>query len=134
MSIESLNEQSKKLLKALLENFSANYFEINVVSICTSDGFDLHFISKKDSSLEADKVSAIASTLCSLSNASSEQISNSRLELTTIESENGRNIILMKTTFLELDCVICAEASESMSLAELRFITNELSKKIKVLT
>lgn len=133
MSIENLNEQNKELLKALLEEFSSNYFEVNVISVCTSDGFDLHFISKKDTNLEADKVSAIASTLCSLSNASSEQISNSRLELTTIESENGCNILLMKTFFSEIDCVICAEASDKMSLAELRFITNALSKKIKAL-
>ena len=130
MNIKNITEIERESLKRLLEEFSEKYLEAQVVSVCTSDGFDLCFVSKLNDTLEADKVSAISSTLCSLSNAASEQISNSALTITTIESVNGRNILLMKTTFCELECVICVEGTSKMSLAELRFVTNTLSEKV----
>jgi len=125
-----ITSDSKNLLKELLEAFSTKYTEVQVVSVCTSDGFNLRTISDSESDVEPDKLSAIASTLCSISNAAAEQVSKSSLTLTTIESENGRNILLMKTTFSDTDCVICTQATKKMSLAELRFITNTLSKNI----
>ena len=132
MLITDLKEQDKKLLHDLVEELSSDYNEVQIVSVSTSDGFNLSFISKKGT-IEDDKVAAVASTLCSISTAVSEQISNGSLKTITIESDNGRNTLLMKASFFEIDCVACIEATKNMSLAELRFISNNFVKKIKTL-
>jgi predicted regulator of Ras-like GTPase activity (Roadblock/LC7/MglB family) len=132
VNINNLQEEQKIPLNTLVGSFFNDSLEIQLISVCTSDGFDLHFSSRKKETLEADKIAAIASTLCSISNASAEQISNGRFNIATVESEKG-NILFLRTQFLGFECVLCVEGSENMTLGALRFVSQRLAEKIQLL-
>ena len=137
MKITDLNKNQKDQLNVLLNNFFSKYLDIFAVTVCTSDGFDLSSVIEdsiqKTRLLEADKISAMSSTMCSLSAAASNHILDSNLQNTTIEAEDGSNIILLKVSFIELECVIFTAATDKVSLAELRFITKQLAREIEKL-
>ena len=138
MKITDLNKNQKDQLNTLLNNFFSKYLDIFAVTVCTSDGFDLCSVIEgsiqKTRLLEADKISAMSSTMCSLSTAASNHILDSDLQNTTIEAEDGSNVILLKVSFIELECVIFAAATDKVSLAELRFITKQLANGIEKVT
>lgn len=135
MKLKDLTDSQKKSLQSAIDSFFEKYLDVFAITVCTSDGFDLAAVIdegiKSERLLEVDKISAMASTMCSLSTAASNHILGSDLQNTTIEAQNDCNIILVRTTFIDIDCVIFAASSEKVSLAELRFITRNLTKEIQ---
>jgi len=97
MKITDLSKNQKDQLNTLLNDFFSKYLDIFAVTVCTSDGFDLYSVIEssiqKTRLLEADKISAMSSTMCSLSAAASNHILESNLRNTTIEAEDGSNVI-----------------------------------------
>ena len=98
MEITDLKSIDKKPLIQLINAFFESSLDVQLVPTSTSDGFDLYSVSRMRETLEADKVAAIASILCSISNASAEQISNDIFNIATVESEKG-NILFYGHNF-----------------------------------
>lgn len=130
--MKEIADKQKASLHALAMSFFNKTGAIKLISVCTSDGFDLFYASRKARQIEGDKIAAISSTLCSISSASAEKISSGKFKIATIESDIG-NILFLRTEFAGLDCALCIEGSTNMSLGTLRFISQRLAKEIEEL-
>ncbi len=123
---------AKAILFEKMQGFFDDELNIVLVNLCTSDGFSIHSLSRSNDGVEADKVAAIASTLCSISNASAEQISKGMFNIATVESANGA-ILFLRTQFLEVQSVLCVATSAKMSLGEARFHCQRLASEVKAI-
>jgi predicted regulator of Ras-like GTPase activity (Roadblock/LC7/MglB family) len=105
----------------LVKNLYKNNREITLISLCTKDGFNIKsFASKSLPNSEPDKIAAMASSLCALSDSSALNLTNENFNITTIESEGG-NILFMSSRYLDKPCVVTIAGKTSISLAQLRF-------------
>lgn len=116
-------------MKKLFEDNS----EITLVSLCTTDGFPINHVSTNELSEQADKLAAISSTLSALSGSSAIQMQQGQCDITIIEATFG-NILCVKTSYLETQCVLTVVANIKMSLAEARYKTKKMSQEIAEIT
>lgn len=130
--MENITESQKAALEALVTSFFNKTGAIKLISVCTSDGFDLFYASRKARKIEGDKIAAVSSTLCSISSASADKISSGKFKIATIESDIG-NILFLRTKVGDIDCALCVEGSINISLGTLRFISQRLAKEIEEL-
>lgn len=107
--------------------------EFFLVSLCTTDGFSIQTIASKKFSGEADKLAAMSSTIGSLSDSSAKQVLENEFKITIVESEAG-NILFIKTTYLDLQCVLTIASRHQLALATARFKTKEFAKAISKIT
>ena len=107
--------------------------EINFVSLCTKDGFSVKAYSKNDLNIEADKISAISSTICALSGSAAKQLAAEKFSITIIETRTD-NILFVSTQYLSSECVLTLAAKPKMSLANARFCTIRLAEAISKIT
>jgi predicted regulator of Ras-like GTPase activity (Roadblock/LC7/MglB family) len=125
----SLNIQIKsEVSEKIAEVFCKNH-EIMMINLSTTDGFHLEHYTNELVDIEADKIAAIASTLCALSSSSATQIMKQEFNITTIENDTG-NILFVSTKYLDLQCVLTLAAKSEMLLAQARFFTLNLAKII----
>jgi len=104
-------------------------FDISLLSLSSADGFDIHTLSR-NVDIEYDKVSAIASTLCSVSDASAKQIFQEDFNITTVEMNNGL-LLFLKVKLQDSYNVLCLAANNKLSLGEARFYAQQLVKEIE---
>lgn len=123
------DDRVKADVAELLKTTCTNTREIFLVSLCTADGFNIKSIASESLAVEADKVSAIASTICSLSDSAASQIMQIGSQTTTIETSNG-NILFLSAKLLGKDCVLTLAAKSSMQLANARFAVMRLAQGI----
>ena len=121
--------KAKSILHQKMQEFFDKQIEVEIVNLCTSDGFNIYSLSRNNDDIEEDKVAAIASTLCSISNTSAEQISKGAFSVATVESENG-TILFLRTKFIDIQSVLCVATSAKMSLGEARFHCQRLVNEI----
>lgn len=123
------SESSLANLVTLIDaRFHENY-EIDLISLSSTDGFDIHCIKSPDSTIEIDKLAAIASSVYALSNASVKQISDSDLNVITVETKNG-NLLFLKSTFNQKATVLSVSSKSDMPLGETRYIATRLASDI----
>ena len=122
--------KAESILHQKIHDFFDKELEVITINLCTTDGFSTYSLSRSNNDIEEDKVAAIASTLCSISNTSAEQISNGSFNLATVESENG-SILFLRTQFIELQSVLCVATSKKISLGEARFHCQRLASEIE---
>ncbi|RBP51166.1 roadblock/LC7 domain-containing protein [Arenicella xantha] len=113
----------------MLKSVCVNSQEIFLVSLCTADGFNIRSFASETLSVEADKVSAIASTIGSLSDSASRQIMLVESQTTTIETANG-NILFLSCMLVGKPCVLTLAAKSSMQLANARFAVMRLAQAL----
>jgi predicted regulator of Ras-like GTPase activity (Roadblock/LC7/MglB family) len=130
MNTNSLVITPNPQLINLLEDCFNNNIGVALLSISTMDGFNIHTLSRQESVIESDKLAAISSALCSLSDASAEQIVNQNFILATVETGEGK-ILFLKARYLAFSCVVCMASTVAMSLAEARFLARRLADAIK---
>lgn len=112
-----------------IDRFFDDNFNIELVNICTTDGFNIYSIAKDTLDAEEDKIAAVSSTLCSLSYSCAEQMINGCFQATIIETETG-NILIVSLRYLSFSCSLAVATNAKMSLGEARFLVNRLAKSI----
>ncbi|RBP49594.1 roadblock/LC7 domain-containing protein [Arenicella xantha] len=103
--------------------------EIFVVSLCTTDGFSIKSFASKSLAAEADKLAAMSSTICALSDATSNQVLTDQFDVTIVESKSG-NVLFVRTQYLDKPCVLMIAARSEMALANVRYRTIKLAESI----
>ncbi|WP_086929528.1 roadblock/LC7 domain-containing protein [Agarilytica rhodophyticola] len=115
-----------------IKKLAASHSEIQLISLCTVDGFSIKTFAAKTLDIESDKVAAIASSLCSLSNASAKKIIKQEFQMTTVETAGG-HILFISTRYLHLSCVLAIAVKADMMLATARFAIKRLSDDISAI-
>lgn len=128
LKIKFPKEDVKEIFLAELKDKT----DLKLINLSTLDGFLLHQTARSNFSIEADKVSAISSSLCSMSNSATSEFFSDNPGVINIESASGK-IILMEVKLGKKDGVITVCCSDSMSLAEGRFVAKRMKEKIEKL-
>ena len=102
---------------------------VDLVGLCTSDGFDVISLINDKLDVEGDKLAAVASSLYSLSHSCASQLMGKGLMMTTVETNDG-NALFLKVDYLGSPCILSIASSASVSLATLRFIAKRLATTI----
>lgn len=106
--------------------------ELKLLNISTADGFLICQVCKSDLSIEGDKISAISSSLYSISNSAINAIFTESTGTIDIESESGK-LILSQIQIGERVTVLTICCSDKMALAEGRFLAKRLKTNIESL-
>ncbi|WP_018624075.1 roadblock/LC7 domain-containing protein [Kangiella aquimarina] len=122
----------KEEINKLFEGLLNKYFDLKMVSLCTSDGFGILHQSRLDDEVELDRVSAITSSLVSLGNASSKQIIGGNLHSTIVETDNG-NLLIKKLKLAEKELVLSIVTSKKMLLGEANYLITMCAKNIALM-
>ena len=117
-------------LLEFMKELAGSSREIILMSLATADGFNLKTFAAKSLNIEVEKLAAMASSICALSDSSALQLTNSNLKTTTIETKEG-NVLFMKTTYLDNPCVITVVAKADLSLAQARFVLKRFADKVE---
>lgn len=117
----------KPQLSQFITEFCEDNKEVVLVSLCTTDGFPIKYFSTDALSAEADKLSAMSSTISALSDSSASQMNQGQCDITIIEAVYG-NILFVKATYLGQVCVLTVVANIKMSLAAARYKTKKLAQ------
>jgi len=107
--------------------------EVFLVNLCTSDGFSIKSFASKALSGESDKIAAMSSTISALSDSSAKQVLQDQFETTIVETKSG-NILFVRTSYLDLPCVLTVAARTKMTLATARYKTNRLAQLVADIT
>lgn len=124
---------TKEQVLELFEEKLKKDFHIKLLSLNTIDGFNIQQHSQLAKTVESDKVSAICSSLFSLSKAGSMQILNGNLRSTLVETDTG-HLLLRHLLYEEKDCVLAVVTDKKMTLGESNFVLTDCAKKISGLT
>jgi|GEM_PF-2355490 len=119
----------KDELVKLIDNVFVKKSDLKNINLSTSDGFCIYSLSRNTIEIEDDKLAAIASTLCALSEATSDQLIGSSLATIIIETEAG-HALFMSTQYLSHPAILSICVSTKTMLAEARFLTKRLSEQI----
>ncbi len=126
MSTTNVDIDDNAGLLDAIQSLCADHREITLISLCTLDGFSIKSFATKEMGMEADKVAAIASSLCAISNSSSIQFTEEEFDITIIESKGG-NTLFCRTNYRGTDCVVTISARTKLSLAQARFVLRRFS-------
>lgn len=110
----------KPELVNLIKELCSENREITLLSLSTTDGFNIKSFAAKSLDVEADKLAAMSSSLFALSSSSSLQLMKEESTIATIESKGG-NMLFKKAQYLNTPCVVTMVARPDMSLAQARF-------------
>ena len=116
-------------LVAKLNDFYVQNDDVTIVSVSTSDGFEIHQSSVKKFQQSSDMVAAIASTFSSLSNSIAKEIVESPFKAAFIETGEG-NFICVCTQCMQKNMVLTICADGLMSIGVLRAKAKNLAKEI----
>lgn len=125
---------SQRPSRGLVEQIDVLYdsnTDIKLIALCTADGFSIHQASKEFENTP-DKISAITSTLSSVSDSISREIMSAPFSINCIESDHG-NCVSVYTQYRGKNVVLTVSADAAMSLGELRVRTKKLAHKISEL-
>lgn len=116
-----------------LEHLFINFFKQvgygKALNLSTVDGFTVLSQTIDGYELEADKLSAVTSSLASLSNAAAQQLIQSQLLNTTIETDNG-DLIILKTQYHGKSAILCVITDKQLSLGKSRYYSIKLAEAI----
>lgn len=118
----------KELLEGIKELCNNNK-DILLVSLATTDGFAIKSVALKELNAESDKLAAMSSTISSLSDSSAKQVLQDQFDITIVETKSG-NLLFVRTTYLDLPCVLTIATRAGMQLATSRYKTINLAKAI----
>jgi predicted regulator of Ras-like GTPase activity (Roadblock/LC7/MglB family) len=118
-----------KTLKLIFSNFIKQIGFAKAINLSTVDGFTILSHTAANYQIENDKLSAVSSSLISLSNAASKQLINSQLVNTVIETVDGTMIIL-KTKYKNKLCVLCVITDIELNVGKSRYFSIKLAESI----
>ena len=112
-----------------IKDLCENNTDVLLVSLATTDGFSIKSLISKGLDAEADKLAAMSSTISSLSDSSAKQIFNDEFAIAIVETMSG-NMLFVRTSYLDLPCVLTIAARSGMPLGTARFKTKNLAQDI----
>jgi predicted regulator of Ras-like GTPase activity (Roadblock/LC7/MglB family) len=121
-------EVKAELLEGI-KDLCENNRDVFLVSLCTTDGFSIKSFASKALSAESDKLAAMSSTIAALSDSSAKQVLKDQFNITIVETNSG-NMLLVRSEYLGLPCVLTVAARTSMTLATARYKTKKLAEII----
>lgn len=122
----------KETLNNLFEALLSKYFDLQMVSLCTSDGFGVLHKARLQGEVELERISAITSSLVSLGSASSKQIIGGNLHSTIVETDSG-NLLMKKLKLAEKELVLSIVTSKKMLLGEANYVISQCAKTLSKL-
>ena len=120
---------STDAVKELFQQQFDKNFHIKLLSMNTADGFNIQELSRLSNHVETDRISAICSSLFSLSKAGSMQILRGNLKSTLVETDTG-HLLLKHLLYDGKDCVLAIVTDKKMTLGESNFVLSECVRKI----
>ncbi len=120
-------------LKGLIQAIATEANYVNAINLSSIDGFTFHSYFDVNHSFESDKLSAVSSSLLSLSNAATRQLMNTKLVSTVIESTDG-NMIIIKTRYMNKEAVLCFISSSKLIVGKARYFAIKLAQSIEKIT
>ena len=129
MSAVKINPRSASLLEVMFHRIHSDDSNIRLMSLCTMDGFSLASASDATLQIPADKIAAMASTMCSLGDAFATQLHGVQPNIVTVETEQGPTLIV-KTIFGGLDCVLIVATNSDASIGKARYFAKRLAERI----
>lgn len=127
--MKSPSIEVKPELVDLIKELCNSNREISLLSLSTTDGFNIKSFAAKSLGVEADKLAAMSSSLFALSNSSSLQLMKAESTIATIESGGG-NMLFMNARYLDRPCVVTMVARPDLSLAQARFSIKRFANAI----
>ena len=116
------NSELKEMMAELLNN-DADY---DLISLCTVDGFSIECLESGNIGVESDKLSAMASTFCSMGNSISEQMLKRDFNISSVEA-SGAHMLFSCTSYMDRPCVLTVVTRGRISVGEARYKTKRLS-------
>ena len=128
MQLQTLTNQTQPILNEIAESQLALLY----ANISTEDGFVLSHAVGQKSTVESDKVSALASTLFSLAESSAKDISSDRLKVLIMESERS-NSVVVRSSIRSYPVVLSVSMDNSVSLGHILYQANRIAEQLKTL-
>ncbi len=116
-------------LKTLLDQQLRSSVGLQVISLSTSDGFDIYTALEENIRVEPDKLAALSSTFSALGTTSVKNMTGGAYQSTILEGDKG-NLLLVTTTYRSVDAVLLLVAKHQVNLGELRFIAHRLAGNV----
>jgi predicted regulator of Ras-like GTPase activity (Roadblock/LC7/MglB family) len=120
-------------LKYLAEKFFNGYEQILKLNLTSMDGFTIYSRQIEGGEFETDKISAVVSSLTSLSQVTSSQLLASQLLNTVIETDKG-NMIMFPTVYQDEPAILIVISNVKFKPDEINNIVHQLAEDIKVHT
>ncbi len=120
----------KEYISELFKEEFKNKADLMLINISTTDGFLLHQVNRSGQGVEGDKVAAISSSLCSMSNSAAKELFNDTGGVINVESESGK-IVFQYVNIMGKQAIITLSCKLNVSLAEARFVVKRLKEKIE---
>jgi predicted regulator of Ras-like GTPase activity (Roadblock/LC7/MglB family) len=117
--------------EALVRLFEASVREakfVNAINLSSADGFTHHSY-VVDGTTDGERLSAVSSSLASLSNAATSQLMKTQLICTVIESTDG-NMVLLRTRYRNKDAVLCFISDSHLNVGKTRYFARKLADAI----
>ena len=114
----------------LFDQYFTNFSGIELISLATTDGFNVYCKKLDTYSFETDKLSAASSTLYSVCDAVTRQILGKKFEVTFIETGAG-NVVCIALSTSSGDYVLTMSGSKEMNIASLRLAIKRLAEEVK---
>lgn len=117
------------ILEKIVNKVMSQSEEMRVFNLSTLDGFTHYTLRADGYDTGDDKLSAVSSSLLSLSHAATRQLMKSELINTVIEAVDG-NMILIKTQYKQQDAVLCLITSTDLILGKARYFATKIAEAI----
>lgn len=117
-------------IKAAFAEEMAQRQDLLIMNLSTLDGFKIAHANQATNAVESDKVAAIASSLCALSNSVAREMLNSRLDIINVEADDG-HVLFLNVNLRKLKGVLTVTAHKDISLAEARYVAKRLKTRLE---
>lgn len=101
---------------------------VKAINVSSADGFT-HHTKVMDEKTDGERLSAVSSSLASLSNAATSQLMKTQLICTVIESTDG-NMVLFRTQYRNKDAVLCFISDSQLNVGKTRYYARKLADAI----
>ena len=102
----------------------------SAMSLSSADGFPICSIASDVDAMDADRLSAVSSSLASLSHAAAKQLMNNTMSNTIIETDKGGDMLIVKTRFEGKDAVLCVITDNSENIGKARYYAKKIALQI----
>jgi len=122
--------QLSNLAQPILEDFARAHSDLLYSNLATEDGFVLGHVIGHRSQAESDKVSALASTLFSLAESSSEDVSADRLNVLIMDSRNSCGVV-MRSALRSKPVILSMAMDGTVSLGHILYHANRIAEQLR---
>lgn len=116
-------------IKSFLEETATKFTNLKLISLTTADGFPIYNDIRTHHEVDKESISAVSSSLISLSNAAAKQLIGSTLEAVTLETKEG-NMFLCNTEYKGKKCVLCVATGIQNNIGHARYFTQQVAQQL----